>query len=149
MGPKLGPMNSVGIFEPARVWLQRGALDRRIALGADPSTSPELSRRARQLTSHRTRAGLAAGIRRVVEEAEYPQRAYSAAVSVHRREVLRERGFLVAIAEDLLSDDELSPRGIALVEALLTDGSSPIYSPAYEGALHAQLTHARAALHLG
>jgi hypothetical protein len=55
----------------------------------------------------------------------------------------------VAIAEDLLSDDELSPRGIALVDELLRDGNSPIYSPAYEGALHAQLTHARAALHLG
>ena len=55
----------------------------------------------------------------------------------------------MAIAEDLLSDDELSPRGIALVEDLLTDGSSPIYLPTYEGALHAQLTHARAALHLG
>jgi hypothetical protein len=149
MGPKLGPMNSAEIFEPARVWLKRGALDRRIARGADPSASPELDRRARQLTSRRTRAGLAAGIRRVVEEAEFPQRSYSAAVPVHRREVLRERGFLVAIAEDLLSDDELSPRGIALVDELLRDGNSPIYSPAYEGALHAQLTHARAALHLG
>jgi hypothetical protein len=141
-------MSSVGIFEPARVWLQRGALDRRIALGADPSASPELSRRARQLTSRRIRAGLAAGIRRVVEEAEFPQCSYSAAVPVHRREVLRERGFMVAIAEDLLSDDELSPRGVALVEELLTDGNSPIYSPTYEGALHARLTHARAALHL-
>jgi hypothetical protein len=142
-------MNSAGIFEPARVWLQRGALDRRIAHGADPSASPELGRRARQLTSRRTRAGLAAGLRRVVEEADCPQRSYSAAVPVHRRQVLRERGFLVAIAEDLLSDDELSPRGIALVERLLRDGSSPLYSPTYEEALHAQLTHARAALHLG
>jgi hypothetical protein len=75
MGPKLGPMNSAEIFEPARVWLKRGALDRRIARGADPSASPELDRRARQLTSRRTRAGLAAGIRRVVEEAEFPQRS--------------------------------------------------------------------------
>ena len=40
----------------------------------------------------------------------------------------------MAIAEDLLSDDELSPRGIALVEELLTDGSSPIYRRSYERA---------------
>ena len=67
-------MLSAGLFEPARVWLQRGALDRRIALGADPSTSPELDRRARQLTSPRCRAGFAAGIRNIVEAADYPQR---------------------------------------------------------------------------
>jgi hypothetical protein len=127
-------MNPAEIFEPAWVWLQRGALDRRIALGADPSTSPELSRRARQLTSRRCRGGLAAGIRNIVEEADYRHRLYSAAVPVNRR--------------DRLSDDDLSPRGIALVEELLIDGGSPIYSPSYEGALHAQLTHARAALHL-
>ncbi len=142
-------MNSAGIFEPARVWLQRGPSTGGSPSAPTPRRARELNRRARQLTSHRCRAGFAAGIRNILEEADYPQRFYSAAVPVHRREVLRERGFLVAIAEDLLSDDELSPRGIALVEELLTDGSSPIYSPSYEGALHARLTHARAALHLG
>jgi hypothetical protein len=41
--------------------------------------------------------------------------------------------------------DELKPRGIALVERLLTDGGSALYS---EGNLHEELGRARAALHL-
>jgi hypothetical protein len=142
-------MFTATLFEPARVWLQRGALDRRLAHGADPDASPELSRRARQLMSRRCRSGLAEGIRNVIEEVEYPRRGYGAAAPLNRRVILRERGFLVAIAEDLLSDDELSPRGIALVESLLTDGASPLYSPGPEDELHRALTHARAALHLG
>jgi hypothetical protein len=142
-------MTAATLLEPARVWLQRGALDRRLAHGADPSASPELSRRARQLISRRRRSGLAEGIRNVIEEAKEPHRGFSAAVPLRRRDILTEREFLVAIAEDLLSDDHLSPRGIALVEALLTDGASPLYSHGPEGDLHRALTHARAALHLG
>ncbi len=138
------------LFEPARVWLQRGALDRRLARGADPGASRALSRRARQLMSRRCRSGLAEGIRSIIETAEEdPRRSYSAAVPVRRHDILAEREFLVAIAEDLLSDDELSPRGIALVETLLTDGASPLYSVGPEDELHRALTHARAALHLG
>jgi hypothetical protein len=137
------------IFEPARVWLQRGALDRRLAHGADPNATPALSRRARQLTSRRCRAGLAEGLRNVVDAAEEPPRGYSAAVPVRRREILAEREFMIAIVEDLLSDDELSPRGIALVEQMLTDGRSPLFVGDPEGDLHGALTHARAALHLG
>ena len=55
---------------------------------------------------------------------------------------------MLDLAADLASDDELSPRGIALVERLLTDGASPIYAPVLEGDLHRALIHARAALHL-
>jgi hypothetical protein len=141
-------MNTATLFEPARVWLQRGALDRKLARGADPSTSPALSRRARQLTSSRCRRGLAEGLRNVIDAADEPQRGYSAAVPLQRHEIQRERGFLVALAEDLRSDDELNPRGIALVEKLLTDGISPLYTSSPEGELHGALTHARAALHL-
>jgi hypothetical protein len=137
------------LFEPARVWLRRGVLDRRLAHGADPSASPELSRRARQLMSRRCRAGLAEGLLNVIDAAEEPPRGYSAAVPVRRQEILREREFIVALVEDLRSDDELSPRGIALVEELLTDGSSPLFAGGPDGDLHRALVHARAALHLG
>ena len=80
--------------------------------------------------------------------ADEPRRGYSAAVPLQRHEIQRDRGFLVALAEDLRSDDELNPRGIALVEKLLTDGISPLYTSSPEGELHRALTHARAALHL-
>ena len=141
-------MITAALFEPARVWLRRGALDRSLAHGADPSATPELNRRARQLTSRRRRAGLAQGIRNLIDAAEEPRRGYTAAAPVQRREILSERTFLLELADDLAGDDKLSPRGIALVESLLTDGTSPVYSPSPEGALHAALTHARATLHL-
>jgi hypothetical protein len=136
------------LFEPARVWLRRGALDRRIARGADTHESPQLARRARQLTSRRRRRRLAGGIRNLVHAAEQPVRALSAAAPLQRREIMRERGFLLQLAIDLESDDELSPRGVALIETLLTDGGSPVYSPLPPGALRDALTHAHAALFL-
>ena len=142
-------MITATILEPARVWLSRGALDRRLARGADPTASPELSRRARQLTSRRCRAGLAAGLRNLLEEAAEPRLGFSAAVPLQRREILHERDFLLALAADLAGDDAVSPHGVALIEALLTDGASPLYTPASEGALHRALIHARAALYLG
>jgi hypothetical protein len=136
------------LFEPARVWLSRGALDRRIARGADTRESPQLARRARQLTSRRRRRALANGIRNLVNAAEEPVRALSAAAPVQRREILHERGFLLQLAIDLESDDELNARGIALIERLLTDGASPVYSPLPAGTLRDALTHAHAALFL-
>lgn len=136
------------LFEPARVWLQRGTLDRRIARGADTTASPQLARRARQLTSRRCRRGLAAGIRRMLEAAEEPVRALSAAAPLQRREILHERDFLLRLAADLESDQALGARGIALIEDLLTNGESPVYNPLPQGALHNALTHAHAALHL-
>jgi hypothetical protein len=142
-------MITAAIFEPARVWLRRGALDRSLAHGADPSDTPELRRRARQLTSRRCRAGLAQGIRNLIEEAEADRRGYTAAVPLQRFEIMREREFLLQLADDLASDDELNARGIALVDALLTDGTSPVYTSSPEGKLHRALIHARAALHLG
>jgi hypothetical protein len=141
-------MITATMFEPARVWLRRGSLDRRLAHGADPNATPELSRRARQLTSRRCRASLAEGICTLVEEAQHPSRGYSAAAPLQRHAILSERGFLLELVDDLVGDDELSPRGVALVEGLLTDGASPIYTAGPSGDLHRALIHARAALHL-
>jgi hypothetical protein len=82
-------MTTSSLIQAARVWLRRGSLDRSLAAGADPGTSPELARRARQ------------------------------------------------------------PRGIALIEQLLTHGDSPVYMCSPEGGLREALRQARAALYLG
>jgi hypothetical protein len=137
-----------GLIQPLRVWLRRGSLDRSLAAGEDPAASPALSRRARQLTSRRTRAGLAASIRNLVDTAEEAPRGFTAVVPIQRHEILRERQLLLQLADDLESQDELKPRGIALVERLLIDGASPVYVQGPEGALHGALVHAHAALYL-
>ena len=142
-------MTSSTLIEPARVWLRRGALDRRLAQGADPHASRELSRRARQLESPRVRAGLAAGLLRIVEAAQEPRRGHSAQVPLNRREILGEAELIAELARDVTSSDPVSPRGVALVERLLTSGGSPFFfgvDPERE--LHVALRQARAALHL-
>ena len=141
-------MISAPNFEPARVWLRRGTLDRNLAHGAYPSTTPELSRRARQLTSRRRRNGLARGLRNLIDSAEDARRPYSAAAPLQRREILSERASLLELDDDLAGDGDLGPRGIALIDRLLTDGTSPVYTPSPDGTLHDALVHARATLHL-
>lgn len=141
-------MTSSTLIEPARVWLRRGALDRRLARGADPNASRALSRRARQLTSPRYRAGLAAGLLRIVEAAEEPRRGHSSQVPLNRHEILVEAESIVELARDLNSSDRLNARGIALVERMLTSGGSPFFSFGPEGELRIALRQARAALHL-
>jgi hypothetical protein len=142
-------MGTPSLIRPVWVWLRRGALDRRLAGGTDPHTSPELSRRARQLTSPHFRDGLAKAVRDLIDAAEAPPAPLSSAVSVQRREVLAERELLLALAAELELDGDLPPRGIVLVERLLSDGESPVYKPSPEGTLHEALTQARDALHLG
>jgi hypothetical protein len=141
-------MTTSSPIRPVRVWLRRGSLDRSLAAGADPAASPELSRRARQLTSRRRRAGLAASIRNLLDDAERKPRGFTAVVPIQRPHILRERQLLLQLAEDLESQDELKPSGIALVERLLIDAGSPVYVDGRERALHGALVHAHAALYL-
>jgi hypothetical protein len=141
-------MMTLSPIQPLLVWLRRGSLDRSLAAGENPGASPELSRRARQLTSRRSRAGLAASIRNLLVAAEEPPRGFTSAVPIQRRDILRERQMLLQLATDLESDDELNARGIALVERLLIDGASPVYVGSPDGALHGALVHAHAALYL-
>ncbi len=141
-------MTTSSPIQPVRVWLRRGSLDRSLAAGADPSASPALARRARQLTSRRRRAGLAASIRNLLDAAEKGRRGFTSAVPIQRHDILRERQLLLQLAADLESEDELQPRGIALVERLLIDGASPVYVDSPEGTLHGALVHAHAALYL-
>jgi hypothetical protein len=141
-------MATSGPIQPFRVWLRKESLDRSLAAGEDPAASPALSRRARQLTSRRSRAGLAASLRNLLEAAERGPRGFTAVVPIQRHEILRERQLLLQLAADLESEDELSLRGIALVERLLIDGTSPVYVGGPDGALHGALVHAHAALYL-
>jgi hypothetical protein len=141
-------MTASSPIQPLRVWLRRGSLDRSLADGTDPAASPELARRARQLTSRRVRAGLAASIRNLLDAAEERPRGFTAAVPIQRHDVQRERQLLLQLAADLESDDDLNAKGIALVERLLIDGASPVYVGGPEDALHRALVHAHAALYL-
>jgi hypothetical protein len=134
---------------PVRVWLHRRSLKRALAAGADPGSSPELAYRAEQLTSHRCRRALAASLHRTLREALEPPAPFTAAVPLQRREILEARDDIERLAQDLLAPGDMPARGVVLVQDLLTQGSSPLFTPGPEGQLERAVRQARAALLLG
>jgi hypothetical protein len=134
----------------SRVFLRRGALGRRLAEGANPSSSPELERRSQQLLSANNRRALAQAIERVIDAAEERPSPYSSAVPLRRAAILEQRPILLSLAAELRDTDQhVSVRGVALIERLLTDGGSPLYVETTEESLEGALRHARSALLLG
>jgi hypothetical protein len=124
-----------------------GSLDRRLAAGASPGESHALRRRARKLLSDRKRRSLAAGVFRLINEADDPPGPWTSAVPIQRPAVRTCRPLLLQVSQDL-EDTKLpvSAKGVALVEQLLTDGGSPVYAPVGERALEEAVRRAHAAL---
>ncbi len=110
--------------------------------------SPELTRRAQQLGSVRRRHTLAAGLRRVIEDSERPTRVISAAAPIQRRAILHARTQLERLAAEVGGHDPVRLEGIARVQILLTDGTSPLFMALPEGALDDAVARAQAALSL-
>jgi hypothetical protein len=123
-----------------------GELDRQLAEGASPAASPLLAIRGQRLTSPRFRERLAAGLTRAVRDADATAPGFSAAVRPHRREVIAARTVIAILDRRLRGAEPVSARGVALLELLLTDGTSPLYLPAEPGALGSRLRAAAAAL---
>jgi len=123
-----------------------GELDRRLAAGESPADSALLAIRGNRLTSRRLREDVAAGLARVVRDAEAATHGFSAAVQPDRREVLAARTVIVAVCRRLSAREPVTPRGVILLRGLLTDGNGPLYRPSGPGALGSRLRAAAAAL---
>jgi hypothetical protein len=123
-----------------------GELDRQLAAGASPGAHALLAVRAERLTGRRYRMRMAAGLERAVRDAKTVPHGLSAAVSPDRREVIAARTVIATLDRRLRAPEPVSPRGVAMLESLLTDGTSPLYRPTEPGALGSQLRAAAAAL---
>jgi hypothetical protein len=121
------------------VWLSRARLDRELARGADPDATPALKLRAAQLTSTRRRASLARALQHLLDTDARRPWTLSAAVPPHLGEVRTARPELEALILKLRSAGDVSPREMASLRALLTDGDGPLYRPAEHGALAREL----------
>ena len=125
---------------------QRRAADEWLLWGAvaQPS-SPLLSRRAAELTSPGRRSTLARSLRRV--ERDVSEATVAAPIPVNRRAIRRNIGLVRALHERL--DDHsrpIDPRGVVLVERLITIPRSPLYSRDPDNVLAEALAEALAAL---
>lgn len=137
------------LFEPrlfTRV-LARGrrlGLDRALAEGADPTSSPLLAARAAQLVGRANRARLAASLEHLAVVAEGPPTRFG--VMPRRHAVQANRSTLLELAATLRKGGLLYARGIAILELVLIDGTGPAYSDARGEGLARQLELAGASL---
>ena len=113
------------------VCLQRGKLDRLIAEGRPCESTAALTLRARQLVDPDTRHQLAGSLREIVAFADCVRygRMFSAVV-IDRAAVRSGREAILGLAERLEGPEPVSPRGVANVQTMLTDGiESPLFNP--------------------
>ena len=120
------------LLELRDLWALRRAADAVLRTGARVHPySTLLVWRAGELTSEHNRRLLSRSFRNIVRELERP--SLMSAVPLNRRQA-REHVELLAALRDRLGDldSSITPRGVVLVEDLLTDGlNSPLFSGGY------------------
>jgi len=118
-----------------RVAARRGTLTRELADGVAPESSPELTLRAAQLTSLRTRRQLARTYERTLGEARR-RRPVHRFVTPNRIAVLESEEAITALIEQLRGPDPVTPQGMAMAERVITAGDwSPLWDRAEPGVL--------------
>ena len=123
-----------------QVLWSRWSLDELLASGVDPGSDPALLLRARQLRSERHRSHLASWVERLVDESAVPWTAgLTSKVPIVREKVAEARESLLLVAHLLRHERHVRPRGIAMVERLLSDGGSVIYTDSAQGAVELQV----------
>jgi len=123
--------------------LRGGSLDRALAAGADPRGSRALAARAQLLTAPARRIRVAEALEHLLLVAQGPQRRWWA-LSRHNS-VLANSSALHELASLLRSGHPVYARGVAELNELLSDGTSPLYSDERDE-LALRLGRARAAI---
>lgn len=116
-----------------RVRWSRGRLDRELAAGTAPESSPELQLRAGQLIAPRSRRALATVIAHLLDAAEEPPGVLereAPARALNRAAVRRARSELLAVAALLSGDGPVSIRTAARAQVLACDERGPLYGAA-------------------
>jgi hypothetical protein len=112
-----------------RVRLHGDRLDHELAVGADPDATPELRRRADELTSAAGRRYLAAVLDRIRAEAEGPRRPFESAARLAREAICGCAAEIRTVLGHLEGPAAVSPRGPAAVSVLLHDTQGPLHRP--------------------
>jgi hypothetical protein len=110
-------------------------LDRALAAGVGPYAGALIAVRAEQLTTARSRRRLAAGLARVRRDAGDELSGCTAVVVPDRHEVAAAALEIAALEGRLLDGARVDAAGAAMLQLLLTDGSSPLYDPVGAGSL--------------
>jgi hypothetical protein len=103
-------------------------------------------RRAHSIAARRSQRRIADGLARAVRAAESPRPGLSSAVRPHAGEVQAARTVLATVERRLRAAEPVTERGMAMLQALLTEPDSPLYRPSEPGDLGSRLRAAAAAL---
>jgi hypothetical protein len=125
---------------------RRHRLDRTLAAEAVLPARAGLALRARALVEPAARAELARQLRRVVDDANRGHGSPGFRIRPRRADVLAAAAELDALADRLQAADAVSPRGVAQVRLLLTDGTGPLYRRGGSEELRAAVARALAGL---
>ena len=110
-------------------------LDRELAAGASPESSPGLAARAVQLTSMKGRRNLAVSVQRILAAAGDPAAvtvitARPSRLPLARARIRQSAGPLAVLAGYLAAPGPVPAQGVAMVSQLLADGTGPLYREA-------------------
>jgi hypothetical protein len=144
--PSVGPGAQRRVLDAVLAHWYAGQVDRELAAGLSPRAGSVVERRAVQLTGTRNRRRISAGLARVLRDCVRDPLTFTAVVNPDRHEVQAARAVLTAISLRLAEDRPVHPRGMAMLQVLLTDGSGPLYEPVGAGSLGSHLRAAAAAL---
>jgi hypothetical protein len=129
-----GAASAESVGSRFHAWLpyrfQRRRIDRELAAGADPKSTPYRHRRACELTAERERGRLARTIDHLLARSETPPSLTIA--PINWRGVRASRARLRRLAERLRGTADVTPQGVARAEVLLTEADSPLYTPGGE-----------------
>ena len=135
------------LLNPLHSWEARRAL-RAARRGADAELAatrlapPRLAWRTAELVAEENRVSLARSLTDVVHAAD--ERLLPGAAPLDRTAIRRNRAQLLELASLLFDvDREVTPRGVLLVDRLLTEGGGPLYG---RGDLRHAIRDARDAL---
>ncbi len=108
--------------------LHARALDRQLAAGASPESSPALALRAQILVRPSARRYLARSLRRLLRAALDPPRRHPVTVSSQQSRTLRAAADeLEALIARLLAPGPVAAHGVAKTAVLLGDGAGPLH----------------------
>jgi hypothetical protein len=143
-----GAIGAVGAVRPLVAWRRLSRLRReadvQLSIYRYPPDASLAAWRRNELYGPRRRKLLARSLERVARNAS--ENLLPGAAPLNRVAVRRSAALFPIVAERLRTGDELSPRGILLVEQLLRDPDSPLYAREHEHELGAALTRCLAAL---
>lgn len=105
-------------------------LDRQLAAGRPPESSPLLAARAWRIIDSRWRDDLARYWEHAAARARRPSASHPLALPLCRDRVIAAEPDIRELASRLRAPLPTSPRGVAAARLLLTDGAGPLYNAA-------------------